>query len=263
MKKNESKIKLILLKFLRRDNLVIKILSIIKNSYISFKNIKKFSLKYSIILLPKLIQGKLFYENNREQIINNKYKSIFKKKYKFNYEDWFSYNIPVWENIINKINSINYLEIGSFEGRSCLFISRLKNTNSVTAVDTWNGSDEHSEILFKKVFKNFKININYKNKSNIIFFKQTSDKFFKRNKNIYNLIYIDGSHEYFQVKKDFKNSFNSLEKNGYIICDDFMWFFYKDSDQNPMKAILECYNKYRKKLSVEFVNHQIIFKKLI
>ena len=65
-----------------------------------------------------------------------------------------------------------------------------------------------------------------------------------------------------QLKKDFKNYFNILEKNGYIICDDFMWFFYKDLDQNPMKAILECYNKYRKKLSVEFVNHQIIFKKI-
>ena len=263
MKKKEIKIKLILLKFLKRDNLVIKILSIIKNSYISFKNVKKFSLKYSIILLPKLIQGKIFYENNREQILNNKYKSIFKKECKFSYKDWFSYNIPVWKNIINKIKSINYLEIGSFEGRSCLFISQLKNTNSVTAVDTWKGSHEHTKILFKKVFENFKININYKNRSKIIFFKQTSDKFFIRNKNIYNLIYIDGSHEYSQVKKDFKNSFNCLEKNGYIICDDFMWFFYKDLDKNPMKAILECYNEYKKKLNVEFVNHQIIFKKIV
>ena len=77
------------------------------------------------------------------------------------------------------------------------------------------------------------------------------------------MIYIDGSHEYSQVKKDFKNSFNCLERNGYIICDDFMWFFYKDLNQNPMKAILECYDKYKKKLNVEFVNHQIIFKKLI
>jgi hypothetical protein len=39
--------------------------------------------------------------------------------------------------------------------------------------------------------------------------------------------------------------------------------FYKDLNQNPMKAILECYDKYKKKLNVEFVNHQIIFKKLI
>lgn len=77
------------------------------------------------------------------------------------------------------------------------------------------------------------------------------------------MIYIDGSHEYFQVKKDFENSFNCLEKNGYIICDDFMWFFYKDLNQNPMKAILEYYDKYKKKLNLEFVNHQIIFKKLI
>ena len=78
----------------------------------------------------------------------------------------------------------------------------------------------------------------------------------------YNLIYIDGSHEYSQVKKDFVNSFNFLEKKGYIICDDFNWFFYEDINKNPMKAILECYDKYKKNLNIEFVNHQIIFKKI-
>ena len=67
MQKKENKIKLILLKFLKRDNLIIKILSIIKNSYISFKNIKKISFKYSIILLPKLLEGKAFFENNRKK----------------------------------------------------------------------------------------------------------------------------------------------------------------------------------------------------
>ena len=256
-------IKLILLKIFKKNNVFIKSLAVIKNSYYTFKLIRRFSFKYSIILIPKIIFSNFFIVKNRAEIMNNEKKLYFEAKYKFSYDDWFSNNITIWEKFVtNKINRINYLEVGSFEGRSTIFVGELKNANSITTIDTWEGSDEHNNISFIKVFKNFKTNINILNKSNIKFFKTTSDNFFKNNKNVYNLIYIDGSHEYSQVKKDFKNSFNSLEKNGYIICDDFMWFFYKDLDQNPMKAILECYNKYRKKLSVEFVNHQIIFKKI-
>lgn len=81
------------------------------------------------------------------------------------------------------------------------------------------------------------------------------------NKNFFNLIYIDGYHEYDQVKKDFVNSFKCLDKNGYLICDDFDWFFYNDINKNPMKAILECYIKYEKNLEIKFLDHQIIFKK--
>jgi hypothetical protein len=255
--------KLILLKLFERNNIFIKSLAIIKNSYSIVQNIRKVNLKYSIILIPKIIKSLYFIEKNRDKIVNNQEKLYFDKKYKFSFNDWFSPNIEIWKKFVNKINNINYLEIGSFEGRSTVFISQLKNTNSITAIDTWEGSDEHKEISFKKVFENFKDNINYTNKSNINFFKETSDNFFSKNKKTYNLIYIDGSHEYSQVKRDLINSFNCLEKNGYIICDDFNWFFYEDINKNPMKAILECYDKYKNYLNIEFINHQIIFKKYL
>ena len=262
-KNKKSFLKLILLKFLKRNNIFIKSLVVIRNSYSMFKIIKTFSLKQSIILIPKIILSYFFYEKNRVEILNNRKKFYFEKKYKFSYDDWFSNNYTIWENlVVNKISHINYLEIGSFEGRSTVFIGELKNTNSITAIDTWEGSDEHNTISFIKVFKNFKKNIKVLNISNINYFKTTSDNFFKNNKNVYNLIYIDGSHKYNQVKKDFVNSLNCIEKNGYIICDDFLWFFYQDVEKNPIKAILECYNEYKKELSVEFINHQIIFKKI-
>jgi len=213
-KSKKNKVKLILLNFFHRENIFIKYLAVIKNSYILFKNIKNFSLKYSVILIPKIIQGKLFYENNRNLIINNKKKLYFQKKYKFSYADWFFYNVPIWEKFLDKINNINYLEIGSFEGRSTVFVGELKKCNSVTAVDTWEGSgNEHIGISFIKVFKNFKNNIS-SIKKNVKFFKGTSDNFFKKNKNIYNLIYIDGSHEYSQVKKIFKTLLIVLKKTG-------------------------------------------------
>ncbi len=175
---------------------------------------------------------------------------------------FFSKKIYVWENITSKLKNIKYLEIGSFEGRSTVFIKELDNLESLMAVDTFQGSDEIKNVDFNKVYENFKYNLNLEQKKNINFIKSTSDDFFKNNKNLYNLIYIDGSHHYEQVKRDFINSFSCLEKNGYIICDDFTWLFYKNIEHNPMKAILECYDLYKKNLVIEFIYSQIVFQKI-
>jgi hypothetical protein len=259
-------IKIILLKIFRRENIFIKFLSILKGSCSSIRRIKIISLKYSIILIPQIIYGHYFVNKNLDNFLRNDKKLYFDRKYRFEYDDWFSGNIIFWEKIVNKISKIKYLEIGSFEGRSAVFVKELDNLESLTAVDTFEGSDEHKNIDFKKVYENFKYNLTLGGGSedkNINFFKTTSDSFFENNKNYYNLIYIDGNHRYEQVKKDFINSFNFLENNGYIICDDFLWFYYDKIELNPMKAILECYELYKPKLSIEFIHHQIIFKKLI
>jgi len=159
--------------------------------------------------------------------------------------------------------SINYLEIGSFEGRSTVFIAEQKNIESVMAVDTFEGSDEYdNNVSFETVYNNFKYNLSLMNKKNINFLKDTSDKFFINNKSRFNLIYIDGSHHYENVKKDFINSYNCVKKNGIMIFDDFLWFYYDDYKKNPICAIIECYEIYKNNLELIFLNHQIIFRKL-
>ena len=91
--------------------------------------------------------------------------------------------------------------------------------------------------------------------------KDTSHNFFIKNKKKFNVIYIDGSHFYEDVKKDFINSMNCLEDDGILISDDFYWFFYEKIEQNPSGAIIECYENFKKNLDILFLNHQIIFKK--
>ena len=49
-------------------------------------------------------------------------KIYFKNKYQFNYDDWFSGNINIWKNYLIPLKEIRYLEIGSFEGRSAVFV---------------------------------------------------------------------------------------------------------------------------------------------
>jgi 2-polyprenyl-3-methyl-5-hydroxy-6-metoxy-1,4-benzoquinol methylase len=52
-------------------------------------------------------------------------------------------------------------------------------------------------------------------------FHITSDEFFAyHNKDIFDVIFIDGLHHYYQVLRDIKNSLKVLNPNGYIICHD-------------------------------------------
>ena len=51
-------------------------------------------------------------------------------------------------------------------------------------------------------------------------YKLTSDDFFSRNQENFDIIFIDGLHESGQVERDINNSINCLNNNGYIVCHD-------------------------------------------
>jgi hypothetical protein len=50
--------------------------------------------------------------------------------------------------------------------------------------------------------------------------RDTSDNFFKNNLIKFDIVFIDGLHEYDQVKKDIENSLQSLNNNGVIFLHD-------------------------------------------
>ena len=79
--------------------------------------------------------------------------------------------------------------------------------------------------------------------------KMTSDKFFSINKELYDIIFIDGLHEYSQVIRDIKNSLNSLSMNGVIVLHDCLprniWNqitprINSDWNGDVWKTIVEC-----------------------
>ena len=51
-------------------------------------------------------------------------------------------------------------------------------------------------------------------------FCMTSDEYFYNNFEVFDIIFIDGLHEYQQVKKDFENSYRVISANGFIILHD-------------------------------------------
>jgi len=51
-------------------------------------------------------------------------------------------------------------------------------------------------------------------------FKGTSDEFFEQNIKNFDIVFIDGLHRDYQVRRDVLNSLKFLNENGYIICHD-------------------------------------------
>ena len=207
---------------------------------------------------------------NKRKYINEKqnYGKLKKEKLKYT-NDWFSHNITTWVSIFKKKNienqKLNILEIGSYEGLSAVFFLNFFKNSNLTCIETFKGSDEHSDINFETVKENFKSNVElYKNR--ITLFEGTSDFFFKNKinvnkKDMYDIIYIDGSHHHDDVLNDAFNSFELLNNNGMIIFDDFLKKYYKNINQDPIKAILNFINKNKHCIDIVNVNYQIVIKK--
>ena len=130
--------------------------------------------------------------------------------------DDFSINTYYWDKIINKnFKEISYLEIGSFEGNSALYILKNFKTKKVICIDIWDKYDHNNKDENIKMFESFKSNLN-EFVDRFSFFKNTSDEYFANNSEKFDVIYIDGWHEAPQVYKDLNNSWNSLNINGLI-----------------------------------------------
>ncbi len=94
--------------------------------------------------------------------------------------------------LIHKYAFENYLEIGVRDGRN-----------------------------FDKVLVKKKIGVDpYPTKKIEGLHKATSDSFFNKNKNLFDIIFIDGLHLEHQVDKDIEGSLASLSKGGFIIMHD-------------------------------------------
>jgi predicted O-methyltransferase YrrM len=179
--------------------------------------------------------------------------------------DYFSINAYYWDLIISKnFKEFSYLEIGSWEGNSASYILKNFKTKKVFCVDVWDTNNDSPKQEERNRFESFIFNLK-KFKERFSFFKGTSDKFFKNNSQKFDVIYIDGWHEANQVYKDINNSWDCLNVNGIIICDDY---FYGDIKNNlvnnlPANAINKFIFENKNKLKVICVNNtQIFFKKM-
>jgi hypothetical protein len=158
--------------------------------------------------------------------------------------DWFTSNIPNWlltfeEYRFGDKDRIDALEIGSFEGCSSAFIAEQLETVNLTCVDTWEGSDENQETDYVDTIEQKFENNMREFSEKIVKFKGTSFSFFQtcKARNVYDFIYVDGSHHVDDVIVDVVKSFELLKVGGVMIFDDYLWKYYPKASDNPCAAI--------------------------
>ena len=181
------------------------------------------------------------------------------KKITNDYFSMHSYNFFKYLNFLE--GNFNYLEIGTYEGNSAMFVANTFPKSKVYCVDNWNKTEEYGDQNFDIVEKNFDYNTSSFN--NIVKFKNNSDDFFKKNNTLFEVIYIDGYHKDFQVLKDCRNAWKILKKNGLLICDDYIWNFYENIKENPCYSINKFIDEIKNENKVlEVSKSQIFIKKL-
>ena len=136
-----------------------------------------------------MFKNKFEQERKLYFLINKFYHLIFSEKFSkrinFNFDK--RNRIDLIKYVIKKKDYKNYLEIGC-----------------------------HDNEVFDKI-KIKKIGVDPVSGGN---YKGTSEKFFKENRKKFDCIFIDGLHEYSQVKRDILNSIEILNKDGIIILHD-------------------------------------------
>lgn len=179
---------------------------------------------------------------------------------------WFRPHIPVWSGVLptlfSKEAKIEILEIGSWEGMSTVFLAQEFSHANLTSVDTWGGSDEHDSIDMTLIEKRFDKNVKmYERRVQKV--KSTSQAYFSRlsDEELFDIIYVDGSHHLRHVIIDAFEGFAHLRAGGILIFDDYLWQFYPRALDNVAAALHSLVRLNRDKLEVIYASRQLIIRK--
>ena len=169
------------------------------------------------------------------------------------------------------------LELGCYRGEMSKWFSDnlLDNQYSrLYCVDTWEGSVEYKQNFnnVKKTFKNnietsFHNNIKKsKHPKKVKVFKNTTTDFFltflkKEKEPIFDLIYVDASHDARNVICDAVLSFKALKVGGYIVFDDYEWKKMPHNYEKPKIAVDSFVHMFRDNVKVTHKGYKLIAKK--
>ncbi len=189
-------------------------------------------------------------------------------KYEFT-SDWFSQHIPIWQKFLVEYKdkpNLNFVEIGSFEGRSAtwLFENILTNPSSrLTCIDIFD-SAKHPK-LDSNYYNRFLSNIN-PFIDQVTIHKGFSEKILKTfsDNELFDFAYIDGGHEAPQVITDAVLITLCLKKNGILIFDDYLWKH--DTDKSPQaspKIAVDSFMEiFKRHFQLLHKQHQVILRKI-
>lgn len=188
----------------------------------------------------------------------------------------FSWN---WNLLIKTMkNNFNFLEIGVYKGRVLTLVSLLSNLQNksckITGITPLNNSGDKYSIYndddylldIKKGFSNLNLSMD---NVNIIKGLSQDEKVLNKIKEMdeFDMIFIDGSHDYEAVCADIINYIPFLKVDGYLIMDDSSLYIENPGGQfkghpDVGKAIIDVLDKDTRMLELYACGHNRIWKKI-
>lgn len=176
-------------------------------------------------------------------------------------EDWFSKNIKNWNREFARLKGkpLRFLEVGSFEGRSAIWL--LENVLShpkseMYCIDNWSVTDKNNKNAYSTFISNIKP---WASKVKVL--KGDSAEMLRNLKREqFDFIYIDANHHSKHVLEDAVLSWPLLKKGGMLIFDDYT--HNKEHDINCPRIGIDAFlNTYVNDLKVVKTTWQVIIQK--
>jgi predicted O-methyltransferase YrrM len=137
--------------------------------------------------------------------------------------------------VVSKHPYQHALEIGCIWGVSTISIL-LAGSGDLLSVDPIPQTNPSMHAMTEVRFNKLKNRWDY--------FTGRSHEFWQQNKHKFDLIYIDGSHNYQDVKLDLAAAWLCLSKGGLMLTDDYLHDHNHDSDYGVSLAVLEHMHKH-------------------
>jgi predicted O-methyltransferase YrrM len=191
-------------------------------------------------------------------------------------KDWFEWAPEVWTQLIpmlsGRAGQRQFLEIGSFEGRSSVWIAEnmMQDDDILRCIDTWEGGEEHGEENMSEVEERFRHNLIVATEKlpdrRIIQQKGTSVRELARwlttDNQHFDFIYIDGSHIAKDVMTDACMAWPLLKPKGLMVFDDYLWTpNARDILHRPKIAIDAFTNLFAEELEIVHIGYQLVVRK--
>ncbi|MDA4110867.1 class I SAM-dependent methyltransferase [Mycolicibacterium holsaticum] len=229
-------------------------------------NFAKDNLRYTLIKLGILANAAKHISEARKEFEINAARGRFRELF----FDAYDINVVMWcdafSRTFDRKDPVHVLEIGSWEGRSTLFLLTYFTHGHLTAVDTWAGGDEHQDNAARDLSDledRFDANLapcasrlTKRKGSSLQVLPQLLDE-----EQVFDVIYVDGSHFADDVLVDGVNAWRLLKQGGLLIFDDLLWAGFPRARANPAWAINIFLKYYKGEYVILNTYSQIILQK--
>lgn len=187
-------------------------------------------------------------------------------------QDWFTENIPYLKEGLKQFVGqpfVNFLEIGSYEGRSTLWFLEniLTGENSgITCIDDFSSVRRVTELGIDDGDIKSRLLNNLKEHEGRFMLLEGRSQAVMRSQNFYDIFdaaYIDGSHRADDTLEDLINSWYALRPNGYLLIDDYLWNYGRYAIQEVPKTAVDVFLQvYKDKVKpILFTNKLAVLQK--